>query len=165
MTLSYIALGSNLGDPVQHITTATRELGQLADCQLVACSPWYNSAAVGPGTQPDYINAVVALETTLPALSLLQALQKIENAHGRQRRERWGARTLDVDILLYGDQTLDTDELIIPHPRLAERNFVLYPLFDLAPELTLPCGTPIASLLARCPRAGLRRCLRHDQET
>ena len=157
MTLSYIALGSNLGEPAQHITSATRELAQLADSQLMACSPWYSSVAVGPGSQPDYINAVIALETMLPAHSLLRVLQVLENDHGRERHERWGARTLDLDILLYGNEVLDSDDLTIPHPRLAERNFVLYPLFDLAPDLTLPCGTPIASLLARCPRADLRR--------
>ena len=103
------------------------------------------------------------------AASLLRAcqreLQVLENYHGRERGERWGARTLDLDILLYGNDVLNSDDLTIPHPRLGERNFVLYPLFDQAPDLTLPCGTPIASLLARCPRTGLRHCLSQDQET
>jgi 2-amino-4-hydroxy-6-hydroxymethyldihydropteridine diphosphokinase len=157
MTLSYIALGSNLGNPAEQIATAITQITQLPDTSLLAQSPWYTSVAVGPGQQPDYINAVICVRTGLSALVLLQALQGIEDQHGRERLERWGARTLDLDILLYGKQTVATAELTIPHPRLGERSFVIYPLHDLAPDLALPCGTTIASLLARCPRGGLQR--------
>ena len=92
----------------------------------------------------------------LSALALLGLLQRIEVAQGRERSERWAARTLDLDLLLYGDETLTSEALSVPHPRLQERNFVLYPLFDLAPGLTLPCGTPLESLLAGCSREGLQ---------
>ena len=128
---------------------------QLPNSTLLAHSPCYRSVAIGPGRQPDYINAVAKLQSRLSSLQLLHALQAIEDAHGRERHQRWGARTLDLDILLYGSETVNSSELTIPHPRLQERNFVLYPLYDLAPELALPCGTTIASLLARCPREGL----------
>ncbi len=156
MTISYIALGSNLGDPAEHIASAIQELDHTPECQLLAQSPWYRSTAIGPGQQPDYINAVAKLDTSLTPPHLLRALQEIEKDHGRERMERWGARTLDLDILLYGDDIISDSELTIPHPRLGERSFALYPLFDLAPDLALPCGTTIASLLARCPRQGLQ---------
>jgi 2-amino-4-hydroxy-6-hydroxymethyldihydropteridine diphosphokinase len=157
MTIAYIALGSNLGNPAEQIETALQSLAELEDTELLACSPWYRSAAIGPGEQADYINAVARLETGLSAPILLRALQSIENAQGRQRNQRWGARTLDLDILLFGMTCVDSAELTVPHPRMRQRPFVLYPLFDLAPNLALPCGTPIASLLARCPRQDLRR--------
>lgn len=156
MTISYIALGSNLGNPAEQIASALQAVAKLPECELLAQSPWYRSVAIGPGKQPDYINAVAQLQTQLTPWQLLHALQAIENAHGREHHQRWGARTLDLDILLYGSKTVTDSELDIPHPRLQERNFVLYPLFDLAPNLALPCGTTIGSLLARCPRQGLR---------
>ena len=161
MTNSYIALGSNLGKPAQQIASALEAMARLPDTELQAQSPWYCSAAIGPGPQPDYINAVARLDTGLTSLQLLHALQAIEIAHGRERKQHWGPRTLDLDILLYGEDTVSSPELSIPHPRLQQRNFVLYPLFDLAPDLALPCGTTIASLLARCPKEGLR----HFHET
>jgi 2-amino-4-hydroxy-6-hydroxymethyldihydropteridine diphosphokinase len=156
MTVSYIALGSNLGNPEAQLASAIQALGHASGCELIAQSPWYRSAAIGPGQQPDYLNAVAQLETLLSPRQLLHTLQAIEQAHGRERTLHWGARTLDLDILLYGVETISDTGLTIPHPRLQERNFVLYPLFDLAPELRLPCGTTIASLLARCPRQGLQ---------
>ncbi len=156
MTQCYIALGSNLGNPLQQVESALTALAALADCSLISHSPWYRSQAIGPGQQPDYINGVALLTTTLGPGDLLQQLQAIENSHARQRLERWGPRTLDLDILLYGQLELNQPDLCIPHPRLRQRNFVLYPLFDLAPDLTLPCGTPLESLLASCPREGLQ---------
>lgn len=155
MTRCYIALGSNLGDPERQLTSALAELDTQPHCHLLKCSPYYHSTAVGPGEQPDYLNAVASLETSLEAEELLTALQIIENSHNRQRQQRWGARTLDLDILLYGQEQIDTATLTVPHPRMAERDFVLYPLFDIAPQLSLPCGTPLASLLARCPKQTL----------
>ncbi len=156
MTDCYIALGSNLGNPLQQLESALDNLATCQDLSLLACSPWYRSAARGPGEQPDYINGVAALCTDLSPGALLDRLQAVERAHGRERGERWAARTLDLDILLYGERVVDEPHLHIPHPRMRERNFVLYPLFDLAPDLTLPCGTELESLLAACPSTGLQ---------
>jgi 2-amino-4-hydroxy-6-hydroxymethyldihydropteridine diphosphokinase len=153
----FVALGANLGDPLEQLESALAAIQQIPQCSLVVASPWYRSKAIGPGTQPDYINGVAQLETRLSPHSLLAHLQAIENLHGRLREQRWAARTLDLDILLYGDITLDSDELQLPHPRMQQRNFVLYPLFDLVPQLTLPCGTPLESLLASCSNEGLQR--------
>ncbi len=156
MIQCFVALGANLGKPLQQVESALTALNRMADCSLISHSPWYRSPAIGPGQQAPYINGVALLATTLPPVDLLLQLQAIENSHGRQRLERWGPRTLDLDILLYEQLELDQPDLCIPHPRMRERNFVLYPLFDLAPNLTLPCGTPLESLLAGCPREGLQ---------
>jgi len=142
----YIGLGSNLGDPSRQLDRAVAALAELPDSQLVATSPRYGSQAVGPGEQPDYVNAVAALDTLLAPLALLDALQAIEHRQGRVRTLRWGARTLDLDLLLYGEQVLDLPRLQVPHPRLTERSFVLCPLLDLAPDLCLPDGRALASL-------------------
>ena len=157
MTTGYIALGSNLGNPRQIVESALQALGNSDRITLLACSPWYRSKAIGPGEQADYINAVVAIDSDLSARELLTTLQDIEQAHDRRRGERWAARTLDLDILLFGSEEIDSEELTIPHPRMRERNFVLYPLHDLEPDLALPCGTRLESLLARCPSEGLQR--------
>jgi len=155
MTRVYIALGSNLGDSRGILSAALAALHELDKTRLVSVSPAYRSAAVGPGEQPDYINLVAQLETRLPPDTLLRAMQAIELEHGRERGQRWAARTLDLDMLLYGNEVRDKAELTLPHPRLAERDFVLVPLADLDPELALPCGTTVASLLQRCPRGQL----------
>jgi 2-amino-4-hydroxy-6-hydroxymethyldihydropteridine diphosphokinase len=157
MTLCFVALGANLGEPLQQLESALAAIGQLPQCSLTGTSPWYRSKAVGPGPQPDYINGAAMLETTLSPQELLTQLQAIEHAHGRERSQHWAARTLDLDILLYGNIELNSDQLRIPHQHMQQRNFVLFPLYDLAPELTLPCGTPLESLLARCSREGLQR--------
>ncbi|HET8707795.1 MAG TPA: 2-amino-4-hydroxy-6-hydroxymethyldihydropteridine diphosphokinase, partial [Pseudomonadales bacterium] len=114
--------------------------------------------AIGPGEQPDYINAVAELLTELSPIALLDELQQIENDHGRERGEiRWTARTLDLDLLLYNRQQIGTARLNVPHPLLSERNFVLYPLHEIAPDLTLPNGTSVAALLARVSPEGIHR--------
>ncbi|MCK9563477.1 MAG: 2-amino-4-hydroxy-6-hydroxymethyldihydropteridine diphosphokinase [Bacteroidales bacterium] len=158
---AFIAIGSNLGNPRRQVASAVAALAELPDSQLVAVSPWYRSAAIGPGEQPDYLNGVAELRTRLAPRRLLAALQAIEETQGRQRTERWAARTLDLDILLYGDAVIAEPDLIVPHPRLAERNFVLYPLADLAPTLVLPDGTPLGELLtellAKCESGGIVR--------
>jgi len=115
---AYISLGSNLNNPSQQIQHALQALSTLVESQLVDHSPWYRSRAIGPGQQPDYINGVVALDTHLNPEALLLQLLELETAQGRKRVERWAARTLDLDILLYGDQIVATDRLKIPHPRL-----------------------------------------------
>ena len=158
MITAYIALGSNQQCPEEQLRRAVRAISQLGGSQILQVSPVYRSAAVGPGEQPDYLNAVVALKTRLSPRKLLQALQDIEHAQGRVRRERWGPRTLDLDILLYGDHIIATPELTIPHRAMAERNFVLYPLIDLAGrEMVLPGGTDLGTLVANCPGGELDR--------
>ena len=137
-TRVYIGLGSNLQNPEQQINRAFIELGQIPDTQLLTYSPLYRSAAIGPAGQPDYINACAALETQLDAHTLLDALQAIEIDHQRIRKQHWGPRTLDLDILLFGDQVIHTERLQVPHPYLCRRNFVLYPLADIAAETQLP---------------------------
>ncbi len=152
MTSAYIALGSNLSGPLGQLQRATDALHELPDTRLERISRVYHSAAVGPGEQPDYLNAVVCVETSLAALDLLDALQAIETAQGRVRTERWGARTLDLDLLLYGDATIDCSRLRVPHPRMCERAFVLLPLADIAAaNLQLPNGEELAKLVAACP--------------
>lgn len=158
MIAAYIALGSNLGNPELQLRRAVTALGQLADSQLRRVSSLYRSAAVGPGTQPDYLNAVAHLDTGLPALALLDALQAIELDQGRERAERWGPRTLDLDLLLYGALEIRNARLTVPHPRLRERNFALHPLAEICgADLRLPDGTDIVTLLGDCPAAGLTR--------
>ncbi len=156
MSRAYIGLGSNLDNPLAQLRHATAALANLAVTTLVATSGIYRSRALGPGEQPDYLNAVVALDTTLDPLALLRALQAIEQAQGRVRGERWGARTLDLDLLLYDDVVLDSTELTLPHPRMAERDFVLYPLAEISDTRNLLPGAPdLATLIERCADNGL----------
>ena len=154
---AFLGLGSNLNSPSRQIKAALKAIAKLPGTQLVCCAPWYQSIAIGPGSQPRYINTVVEIDTVLKPRALLQVLQQVEKRQGRKRIVRWGPRTLDIDILLYAKQTLKTQQLRIPHPRLGERNFVLYPMADIAPELSLPDGTPLAKLLANCSPEGIVR--------
>jgi 2-amino-4-hydroxy-6-hydroxymethyldihydropteridine diphosphokinase len=153
--VAYIGLGSNLDNPSHQVTSAIAELGDLEETQVIAVSRLYQSAPLGPAGQGDYINAAVAISTELAPDTLLADLQAIENRHGRVRAERWGPRTLDLDILLYGDLILDSPALHIPHPGLASRNFVLLPLADIAPNLRLPKGETLAQLLANVSAEGI----------
>ncbi|MBX2808740.1 MAG: 2-amino-4-hydroxy-6-hydroxymethyldihydropteridine diphosphokinase [Cellvibrionaceae bacterium] len=155
----FIGLGSNLNDPRRQLERAIVQLQQLPESSGLACSPHYQSRALGPGDQPDYINAVVQLNTALTPRALLHELQKIENRQGRQRTIRWGARTLDLDMLLYNAETLNGDDLQLPHPELEYRNFVLLPLYDLAPALRLPNGKSLAHLVAHCDRQGIHKLI------
>lgn len=148
--VAFIGLGSNLNDPRHHVTSAVEELQALSVTPPRA-SPLYGSKAIGPGRQPDYVNAVARVQTLLSAHRLLAGLQRIEDRHGRVRTERWAARTLDLDLLLYGDAVIDEPALRVPHPRLAERPFVLYPLFDLAPDLRVPGAGSLRALVRACP--------------
>lgn len=147
--VAYIGIGSNLGDPAQQVQQAIATLQQQPGITLLSLSPWYGSSPVGgePG-QPDYVNGVACLATTLPPHALLDTLQHIEQQQGRERLTRWGARTLDLDLLLYDNLTLADERLTLPHPRLQERGFVLLPLADIAPQLVLPNGACVGSLLA-----------------
>jgi 2-amino-4-hydroxy-6-hydroxymethyldihydropteridine diphosphokinase len=150
----YVGLGSNLDDPVAHVTKAFQALKDLPESADFKCSPLYQSKAHGP-EQPDYINACAAFTSALEPLALLDLLQAIENAHGRTRTIHWGPRTLDLDLLLYDSLILHTQRLTLPHPFLTERNFVVFPLFDLNPDLILPCSTKIIDLRTKLTDANL----------
>lgn len=156
--LAFIGLGSNLADPRVQVRRALDELAALPDSRLASASSLYRSPPMGPRNQPDYINAVARLDTGLEPEALLDALQAIEAAHRRVRSgERWGPRTLDLDLLLYGERRIDSPRLSVPHPGLPERSFVLYPLAEIAPELMIPGLGALATLLADCGRDGLQR--------
>jgi 2-amino-4-hydroxy-6-hydroxymethyldihydropteridine diphosphokinase len=156
MIRCYLGLGANLADPVAQLQRAIGYLAQIPHSRLVAVSSLYGSKPMGPQDQPDYVNAVAALDTTLSAEALLDALQQIEQEQGRQRKaERWGPRTLDLDILLYGQQQISTERLTIPHYGMTTREFVLYPLHEIAPALRLPSGQALEDLLVQVPQNGL----------
>lgn len=154
---AYVGIGSNLEGPVQQVLKSFLALHNLAATQCVALSGLYASRAVGPGDQPDYVNAAAKLLTDLEPHALLDALQAIECQQRRTREVRWGARTLDLDLLLFDDRTINDTRLTVPHPRLVDRNFVLAPLLDIAPELTLPDGSRAADHLQRCQQRGIER--------
>ncbi len=154
---SFIALGSNLDDPDGQLRRAIFELAELPESRLLACSSFFVSSPVGPSDQPDYINAVAKIETRLSAEVLLEELQKIEDAHGRKRTIRWGARTLDLDLLLYGDNIISTDSLQVPHPEMQRRNFVLYPLLELVQDVEIPGVGWLREILQECSADGLRK--------
>ncbi len=155
MITCFIALGSNLEQPLAQVNRAIEEMDELPGSTVTSVSPWYRSTAIGPGKQPDYINGVAELHSQEEPLTLLHQLQDIENRHQRQRQTRWAARTLDLDLLLYGDNIVNETALTVPHPRMLERNFVLYPLFDIAPALTLPDGSLLKDHRDRCTTQGL----------
>lgn len=155
--IAYIGLGSNLDEPMDHVQRALSELDELSQTKLVAASSLYRTDPMGPAGQPDYINAVAAVQTRLSAEALLSELQHLETLHQRVRRERWGPRTLDLDLLLYGNYTINVEHLVVPHPGLAERNFVLIPLFEIAPDLILPDNRSLADLVDRCGVEGLEQ--------
>lgn len=158
MACVYIGLGSNLAEPRQQLQNALSALTQTDGISHVECSPLYISDPLGPADQPRYVNAVARLMTTLAPLQLLDELQRIEQEQGRVRKEqRWGPRTLDLDILLYDQQRIDEPRLTVPHYHMQARAFVLYPLADLAPDLLLPDGQSLQTLLQHCPFIGLER--------
>jgi 2-amino-4-hydroxy-6-hydroxymethyldihydropteridine diphosphokinase len=157
-TLVYIGLGANLAQPVQQLERAVVALQSIKDTELVQVSSFYGSKPMGPQDQPDYVNAVAALTTRLAADDLLTELQQIELEQGRQRKdERWGPRTLDLDILLFGDEVIQTEPLTVPHYGMKQREFVLYPLAELNLNLVLPDGTKLSELLTTVPLNGLSR--------
>ena len=155
---AFIALGANLGDARVAVLQALDALSALPETRLIARSRLYHTAP-HEASGPDFINAVARIETRLDAPALLDALQAIEQSQGRERKaERWGPRTLDLDILLYGQQCIDLPRLQVPHYHMHARPFVLYPLAEISgPQLTLPDGQPLAHWLAACPADGLQR--------
>jgi len=155
----YIGMGSNLAEPAEQLRHAVAAMARLPQSRLVGVSAFYQSDSLLPG-QPRYTNAVAALDSMLAPLDLLDALQAIENEQGRERLERWGPRTLDLDILLFGDRLIDDPRLKVPHYQMQERAFVLYPLAELAPaDLHLADGRTLKELLAACPFIGLERLI------
>jgi 2-amino-4-hydroxy-6-hydroxymethyldihydropteridine diphosphokinase len=152
----YVGLGSNLADPAEQLRNALKALARLPDTTPAGVSSFYVSDSLLPG-QPRFTNAVAALDTSLTPLALLDALQRIELDQGRERHERWGPRTLDLDILLFGERVIDEPRLKVPHYHMHARAFVLYPLAELAPDLRLADGRELSQMLAECPFAGLER--------
>jgi 2-amino-4-hydroxy-6-hydroxymethyldihydropteridine diphosphokinase len=152
MHTCYIGIGSNLEQPVAKAKLAIAALKLLPHSQFLLASSLYCSKPMGPSDQPDYINAVAAIKTSLAPLALLDELQKIEQQQGRTRKaERWGPRTLDLDLLLFGNEIIDTERLTVPHYGMKQREFVLYPLSDIAPDLILPCGKTLSIVVKNCP--------------
>lgn len=148
MTLAYIAIGSNLASPLEQVNAAVQALGEIPHSRIVALSSFYRTPPLGPQDQPDYLNAAVVLETTLDAETLLDNTQCIELQQGRVRKaERWGPRTLDLDIMLFGREVINTERLTVPHYDMKNRGFMLWPLFEVAPDLTFPDGTSLQAVL------------------
>ena len=157
MNTAYVALGANLGDPAATLRAAFGALANLPESRVVRCSSLYRTAPVGNIQQPEFINAVAKLETTLAPESLLDALLEIETRFGRLRAEKNGPRTLDLDLLLYNNQQMDLPRLSLPHPRLHLRAFVLYPLAEIAPELQLPGRGSLAAWLPAVAIQGIAK--------
>lgn len=150
MTLAFIALGSNLAAPLEQVNAAVAALAEIPNSRIVAVSSFYRTPPLGPQDQPDYLNAAVALETGLAAEALLDNTQRIELQQGRERKaERWGPRTLDLDIMLFGEQVIDSERLTVPHYDMKNRGFMLWPLFEIAPELHFPDGVALRSVLTQ----------------
>lgn len=159
----YLGLGSNLQQPIAQLRAALTALAQLPNSSDLLVSSLYSSTPLGPSDQPRYVNAVAVFNTQLSPLVLLDHLQRIEREQGRERKdERWGPRTLDLDILLFGNQQIDLPRLQVPHYHMHAREFVLYPLAELAADLILPDGRPLTELLAACPRNGLSKLEREE---
>jgi len=154
---AYVALGANIGDPAATVVSALAALAGLPESRVLRTSPLYRTAPVGLRNQPDFINAAAALETALGAEVLLDALLDLEVRFGRRRRDRNGPRTLDLDLLLYDDSEIDLPRLTLPHPRLHLRAFVLRPLAEIAPDLTIPGRGSVAAWLPAVATQGIVR--------
>jgi len=150
MIKAYIGMGSNLDEPIQQLQNALLELREIPETKLATVSSFYRSKPVGPQDQPDFINAVAEIETALSAEDLLDALQEIEAKHERVRERHWGPRTLDLDILLFGDEIIDTKRLNVPHKEMLNRNFVLLPLFELTNDMIIPGAGKLGDYVDKC---------------
>ena len=148
MTVAYIAIGSNLASPLEQVNAALKALGDIPESHILAVSAFYRTPPLGPQDQPDYLNAAVALETSLAPEEILNHTQRIELQQGRIRKaERWGPRTLDLDIMLFGNEVINTERLTVPHYDMKNRGFMLWPLFEIAPELVFPDGEMLREVL------------------
>lgn len=158
MTLAYIALGSNQASPLEQVSSALDALAAIPQSRMVATSSFYRTPPLGPQDQPDYLNAAVVLDTDLSAEALLDHTQRIELEHGRVRKEeRWGPRTLDLDLMLFGDEVMQTERLTVPHYDMKNRAFMLVPLLEIAPECRFPDGQSVAAILASLSQEGITR--------
>ncbi len=155
--VAYIALGANLGNPANQVESACEELGRLAETRLARRSALYLSKPVGYADQPDFVNAVVGVDTRLSPRDLMQALLEIEARHGRDRTFKNAPRTLDLDLLLYDGLVMHAAGLTLPHPRMTERPFVLLPLAEIAPDALIPGHGRVANCLAGLPTHGIER--------
>lgn len=154
----FVGMGANLNNPKQQLETALQSIDNLPKTRVIKCSSFYGSKPMGPQDQDDFVNAVVMIDTELEALDLLDELQNIEKRQGRVRKEeRWGPRTLDLDLLLYNNSTIDHPRLTVPHYGIKERNFVLLPLAELNIDLCLPDGTSVTQLLSKIDKQGIKR--------
>lgn len=156
ITRAYIGLGANMSDPEQQLEQALTSLSEIPESSLEKYSSFYRSHPMGPQDQDDYINAVACLATALPPLTLLDKLQAIEQQQGRVRKdERWGPRTLDLDLLLYNNDIINLPRLTVPHYGMKVRNFVLLPLHEISPKLIFPDGTLLAELIKNISHEGI----------
>jgi 2-amino-4-hydroxy-6-hydroxymethyldihydropteridine diphosphokinase len=154
----YVGLGSNLEDPVAQVLEAVEELEMIPDSILVSRSSLYRGKPMGIADQPDYVNAVVAMDTLLSAENFLQELIRIEDLQGRVRDgEKWGPRIIDLDLLMYGKQKINTPDLIVPHPGMHERDFVIIPLSELAGDVNVPGQGRLTALINKCENHSLRK--------
>ena len=155
----FIGIGSNIADPESQVHSAQQALKTLPMTRFIGCSSMYKSPPMGPQDQPDYINAVTELETLLTPHDILDCLQKIEEQQGRVRGRHWGERTIDLDLLLYGDELIADARLKVPHLGIAQRAFVLYPLAEIDADIMIPGIGLITNLLVECPLDGLERLI------
>lgn len=161
--IAYIGLGSNLshatlGNPIEQIIAVFKTLAQDADIKLLAQSSLYQTKPLGPQDQPDFVNAVCKVSSSLLPLQLLDRLQSIEQQHERKRKTiRWGPRTLDLDLLLYNNERCQSDKLTLPHAQMHTRNFVLIPLYEISPDLQLPDGKHLQDLLKSIDKQGIKK--------
>jgi 2-amino-4-hydroxy-6-hydroxymethyldihydropteridine diphosphokinase len=152
---AYVGIGSNLDEPQRQVMRAIELLRSVPDTRCIAVSSLYRSAPLGPVAQPEFVNAAAGLITQLEPETLLDALQSIEKSMGRKRRERWGPRVIDLDLLVFADERRSGDSLTLPHPGIVERNFVLYPLAEIAPDLDVPGLGRVIELAGRVPSEGI----------
>lgn len=157
MVEAYVALGSNLADPIFQIEQAILKIDALEKTKVKVRSSLYQTPPWGNVSQPDFINAVLKIETEFSAHELLNHLHKIEDQQGRQRTVHWGPRTIDCDLILYDQKIIEDETLILPHPRMNSRGFVLLPLVEIAPNLALPTGEKIVDLLIKCDCTGIQK--------
>jgi 2-amino-4-hydroxy-6-hydroxymethyldihydropteridine diphosphokinase len=157
VTTAYVGIGSNLQDPEKQVRQAFDELAGIQDTKLTRKSSLYRTAPLGYAAQPDFVNAVAEVETQLPAEVLLDRLQEIEAGHRRERSFANAPRTLDLDLLLYGDAAIATRRLTVPHPRMHDRAFVLAPLVEIAPDAAIPGAGAAKQCLARCAGQRIER--------
>ena len=157
MITTFVGLGSNLDDPVSQLLTAFDELAALPSSRLIRRSSLFRSKPLGPQDQDDFVNAVAEVQTELDALTLLSALQAIETQHQRVKTRHWGPRTLDLDLLLYADESINLKELVVPHAQMLKRNFVLVPLTEIAPKLSIPGAGFLSEQLVSQDYSGLEK--------